>query len=176
MRRIFFAFIALCALTGCQPKLPQPIGPSETKNNPTPTRYVEVLFFHTRRNFTDCVRVKTATNEVLDENFTKQLEKGEVTFQSIDLNTSGGNKTGRDYGVNGPALFVNLWNDGKEEKYNITSYAFKNTQDSMAVLKNVLKQAVGELLHGKPTQVEQDTINNESHKRSNRQKGGRVLR
>ena len=82
--------------------------------------YVEVLYFHGKQRCATC--------------------------KAIDISTPEGEKLAEKYRVSWSSLYVNKWENGKEERNDMTRFGFQNARSNTTVFKKELKQQINRLL------------------------------
>lgn len=103
---------------------------------------IEVHYFHNTRRCASCNAVEDVAKATLKEYYSKQMDNGLVTFQSIDL----GEKSSKDminkYKVSGPTLiFVS-----GSEIVNLTNEGFMYARTKPEKFKEEIKKSVDKML------------------------------
>ena len=88
----------------------------------TTDTYVEVLYFHGKQRCATCKAIDKHTKEVVN---VELAEKYRVSWSS---------------------LYVNKWENGKEERNDMTRFGFQNARSNTTVFKKELKQKINRLL------------------------------
>lgn len=112
----------------------------------TTDTYVEVLYFHGKQRCATCRAIEKYAKDVVDNDLTELVKDGKVRFKEIDISTPDGEILAEKYRVSWSSLYVNLWKNGKEERNDMTKFAFKNARNNTAVFKKELKQRICLLL------------------------------
>ena len=145
MKKSIYLFFILFIFMSCDSKS----SGAGSDSSSIPKTYVEVLFFQTRQKCNECTEIKRLTNEVLNNDFSKQMKNGDITYQRIDLGTSGGEQMAKKMGIVGTSLFINLHKDGKVQRNNITEYAFATAKKDSTEFKIDIKKKITSLLNEK---------------------------
>ncbi len=83
---------------------------------------IEIVDFHFTYQCYSCVYVGSMTLEVLEKNFPKEMKKGEITFQKINVDEARNKEKVLKYKARGSSLFFNFIINGEdniEEDVNI---------------------------------------------------------
>ena len=107
---------------------------------------VEVLYFHGKQRCATCIAVGNYAKEVVDQEFTNQKKAGLVKFKEIDISTPEGEKIADRYKVTWSALYVNQWKNGKEQRTDLTSFAFENAREDTPAYKKRIRELITSLL------------------------------
>jgi len=120
----------------------------ETKTEVTIAKsdVVEVIDFHSTHRCYTCKSIESNTKLTLETYFAKELEEGKITLQIVDVDLEENYKLAEKFEATGTALFINVVKDGKEEKIDLTEFAFENGTDSEAFTK-LFKTKVTEQLN-----------------------------
>ncbi|HIY48700.1 MAG TPA: thioredoxin [Candidatus Barnesiella excrementavium] len=129
---IALSFIMLCLAPGW----------AETQ----PDTFVEVLYFHGKQRCATCKAIEAYTREVIDESFARQVKEQKVKFREIDLSTPEGEKLADRYRVSRSSLFINGWNEGIEQRNDLTLFAFQNARSNTALFKQKIRETIIQLL------------------------------
>ncbi len=143
MKKILMGMALIFTLAGCGNKKAQQETTSESVSDKD---RVEVLYFHGKQRCITCNAIENLTKEVLDEDFKKQLENGEIQFKIIDISTKEGEMTADKYEVTWSSLFIDKWQNGEETVNNMTDFAFTYAKSSPEVFKAGIKEKIEELL------------------------------
>ena len=100
---------------------------------------VEVYYFHNTRRCATCQAVEEVTKSSLEDLYPEQFKKGEVTFQSINIEDDDNEALARDLNVSGQTLLV--VKSGK--KKDLTNDAFMYARSNPDKLKEKIKKAIG---------------------------------
>ena len=100
---------------------------------------VEVYYFHNTRRCATCQAVEDVTKSSLEDLYPEQFKKGEVTFQSLNIEDDANEALARDLNVSGQTLLV--VKSGK--KKDLTNDAFMYARSNPDKLKEKIKKAIG---------------------------------
>ena len=107
---------------------------------------IEVIDFHSTHRCVTCKSIESNTKHTLDTYFAKELKEGKITLQVIDVDAEKNYKIAEKFEATGTALIVNVIKDGKEEKIDLTDFAFSNGRDTKA-FSDQLKVKIEEQLN-----------------------------
>ena len=102
---------------------------------------IEVIDFHSTHRCMTCNAIEANTKYTLNTYFPEQLESGEITFQSINVDEKENEKIAEKFEASGTSLFLNVVKDGKEIQINLTDFAFMNGTDQ-EVFSKALKAKI----------------------------------
>ena len=108
---------------------------------PEPTQ-IDVYYFHFSRRCATCLEVEKVTRESLESLFPDQVKKGEISFQSINLDEKEGEALGEKYDIEGQTLIVICG----DERVNLTDKGFLYANSRPGKLKAEIKKAVDDVL------------------------------
>jgi len=109
-------------------------GPSSV----TPGKKVEVYYFHFTRRCMTCTNVENESKKAVETLYPEQVKKGEITFQSVNLDEKEGEAIGAKYKIEGQTLIV--ISGGK--KVDLTDKGFLYANNSPEKLKAEIKKVV----------------------------------
>lgn len=111
----------------------------QTKSENIDSEKVAVYYFHNTRRCATCEAVEEVTKNSLKELYPEQFKKGEVTFQSLNIEDDKNEGIARKLKVSGQTLLV--VKDGK--KKDLTNDAFMYARNNPEKLKEKIQKAVG---------------------------------
>lgn len=144
MKKILFALLAVLMFSSCGNNQN---AKAQSKNQTTQKEFIEVIDFHSKQRCVTCLAIEKLTKEVVENEFAQQVKDGKVVFKSIDISTKEGEKIADKYEVTWSSLFVNKWEDGKENINNMTDFGFSYAKNSPEVFKEGVKKKIDELLN-----------------------------
>jgi len=107
-----------------------------------PVKKVEVYYFHFSRRCTTCINVENESRKSVETLYPEQVKKGEVTFQSVNLDEKDGEATGAKYKIEGQTLVV----ISGDKRVDLTDKGFLYANNSPDKLKAEIKKAVDGML------------------------------
>lgn len=127
MKNFKFLIVAVIALiaVSCGNKKEEKKVATIAKND-----VIEVIDFHSTHRCFTCKSIESNTKLTLETYFAKELEEGKITLQIVDVDLEENYKLAEKFEATGTALFINIVKDGKEEKIDLTEFAFANGTDS----------------------------------------------
>jgi len=103
---------------------------------------VEVYYFHFSRRCATCLNVEKVARESVEALYPEQVKKGEITFQSINLDEKEGEAIGKKYKIEGQTLIV----IGTTNRVDMTDKGFLYANGNPEKLKAEIKKAVEGML------------------------------
>lgn len=125
---LIFVFLVMSALVISQPKVK-----------------VKVIYFHGTHRCPTCLAIEDLTRKTLDKYYRSEMEKGLISFSSINVDEKQNKKIAEDYEVYGSSLFLVKMMNGKENRNNLTDFAFTNARNESKFMLD-LKAKIDELL------------------------------
>ncbi len=110
--------------------------------NPVPKGTVEVYYFHFTRRCTTCLNVEKYSKEAVETLYPEQVKKGQIKFQSVNLEEKEGEAIGARYKIEGQTLLV----VSGDKRIDLTDKGFLYANNSPEKLKQEVKQAIDSLL------------------------------
>ena len=90
---------------------------------------IEVYDFHSTHRCMTCNAIEANTKYTLDNYFPEELKADKITFQVINVDKKENEKIAEKFEASGTALILNVIKDGKENKIDLTEFAFMNGND-----------------------------------------------
>lgn len=103
---------------------------------------IEVYYFHYSRRCATCNAVEDETKNALEEYFKKQVDDGEITFLSVNVEEDSSATLVDIYQVSGQSL---LFVCG-DETVDLTDKAFMNARTKPEKFRELVKETVSELM------------------------------
>lgn len=110
--------------------------------NPPAGGKIEVYYFHFTRRCTTCQNVENVSKKSVETLYPEKLKKGEISFQSVNLDEKSGEALGKKYSIDGQTLIVICG----DKKINLTDKGFLYANDSQEKLTAEIKKAVDSLI------------------------------
>ena len=110
--------------------------------NPAPVAKIEVYYFHFTRRCTTCQNVENVSRKAVETLYPEKIKKGEISFQSVNLDEKAGEALGTKYKIEGQTLII----ISGDKKVDLTEKGFMYANDSPEKLKAEIKKAVDGLL------------------------------
>ncbi|MBL0126823.1 MAG: hypothetical protein IPP83_05065 [Flavobacteriales bacterium] len=114
--------------TACSSNAQQP---SKSAPSPAATR-IDVIQFHSEHRCETCLNIEAMTKEVLNTGFAVQMKDGTFTFRLVNVEEEANEKVAEEFGAYGTALFLHVHKNGKDEKIDLTEWAFMHASDAAA--------------------------------------------
>lgn len=102
---------------------------------------IQVYYFHYTRRCATCNAVEDETKRALNEYFKKQIDEGEITFMSVNLEEEANSTLIDLYQVSGQSLILVC----DDEKIDLTDKAFLNALTKPEKLRKLVKESVEKL-------------------------------
>ena len=141
---ISFLTITVLSLSACS-------GNAQSKNGNQKEQQtvIQVIDFHSTHRCITCNTIESKTKTVLEKHYKTEMDKGLITFQTVNVDKDENYKLAEEFQAAGTALFINIVNNGKSTKIDLTDFAFltaMSDDDSFANgFKEELDKAVGQL-------------------------------
>ena len=110
---------------------------------------VEVIYFYGKKRCTTCNAIEKLSQEVVNDQFAKQVADGTVVYKAVDITTKEGEALADHFEVAWSSLFINKIEGRKESVNNMTKFAFANALNNPEEFKNGLTEKINSLLNGK---------------------------
>ena len=108
---------------------------------------VEVYYFHPTERCPIDQSIEDNTRRLMQSSFSKEVKDGTIKFQIINTDDKSQAKTVARFDINAQALFVVKLSNGKENKNDMTHFAFSNGLNNPAKFKSGLKDEIEKALH-----------------------------
>ena len=112
----------------------------------TPTRKLDVIYFHATRRCPTCMAIEENTKKTLNTYFSNQLKNGTIKLTVINVDEDKNKAIAEKYEATGSALFLTRTNNGKESKTDMTDFAFSYARINPDKFTTGLKDKINELL------------------------------
>ena len=93
---------------------------------------IDVIQFHSKHRCETCLNIEAMTKEVLNTGFASQMKDGTFTFRLVNVEEEANEKIADEFGAYGTALFLHVHKNGKDEKIDLTEWAFMHASDAAA--------------------------------------------
>lgn len=107
---------------------------------------LEIIYFHSTNRCVTCYAAEIVTKSLLDENFKTQLDNGDITFKSLNIDESENNALIEKYQVGFSTLLLINHQNGKDEVTDFTVTAFKYARNEPDKYKELLKSEINKVL------------------------------
>jgi hypothetical protein len=138
MKKIFSVLILLTIVNGMNSCTGNSSSNSNEPLSLSPSKKVEVYYFHFSRRCNTCINVENESKKAVETLYPEQVKKGEVTFQSVNLDEKDGEAIGAKYKIEGQTLIV----ISGEKRVDLTDKGFLYANDSPEKLKAEIKKAI----------------------------------
>ena len=103
---------------------------------------VEVIYFHLTRRCVTCQAVEKVASEAVHELYAAELDKGMITFRSLNIEEKSSEADAERVKATGQCLLV----VSGDKRFDLTSEGFLNARNSPEKFKEVIKNTVDPLL------------------------------
>jgi hypothetical protein len=138
MKKIFSVLILLTIVNGMNACTGNSSSNSNEPLSLSPPKKVEVYYFHFSRRCSTCINVENETKKAVETLYPERVKKGEITFQSVNLDEKEGEAIGAKYKIEGQTLVV----ISGEKRVDLTDKGFLYANDSPEKLKAEIKKAI----------------------------------
>lgn len=101
-----------------------------------------VYYFHSTNRCATCLAIEENTKKALQTNFAKEMKDGTVKFQSINVDDEKNKALAEKYEAAGSSLWITRIAGGKEEKKDMTNFAFSYGRSNPEKFMSGLKEEV----------------------------------
>lgn len=130
--KLFALFTIGLMLTACNGQ-----NENETETVDQSVSKIEVYDFHSTHRCMTCNAIEANTKYTLDTYFSNELKADKITFQVVNVDEEKNKKIAEKFEASGTALILNVINDGKESKIDLTEFAFMEGNDQEAFSKEL---------------------------------------
>lgn len=134
MKYLFFALFTVALFSA------QEVNAQQSNN------YIEVIDFHSNHRCFTCNTIEEKTKQTLEQNFKSEMDKGLITFSTINVDESKNAEKAEAFEAFGTALFIHIVKDGKSEKINLTDFAFMTAKDKTNKFEDGLTEKINAAL------------------------------
>jgi hypothetical protein len=142
MKRIISLLILVTMVTGIYACTGNPSSYPNEPSSVNPGKKVDVYYFHFTRRCMTCTNVENESKKAVETLYPEQVKKGEITFQSINLDEKEGETIGAKYKIEGQTLIV----ISGDTKIDLTDKGFLYANNSPEKLQAEIKKAVDSML------------------------------
>jgi hypothetical protein len=122
--------------------------PSLAQDKPVTTKQakLEVYYFHATRRCATCMAIEDNTKKTLDTYFAAEIKDGTIKFNVVNVDEKKNKALAEKYEASGSALFLTKLDQGKEQKTDMTDFAFSYGRNNPEKFMAGLKDKINELL------------------------------
>lgn len=109
---------------------------------------IEVLDFYSTHRCITCNAIENNTKYTLETFFKNELKNGKITFKAINVDEKENEVIAEKFEASGTALILNIIKNGKEEKIDLTEFAFmygKNKVEFSNQLRSKIQKQLDDL-------------------------------
>lgn len=110
--------------------------------NPVPTTKIEVYYFHFTRRCMTCQNVENVSKKAVETLYPEKVKKGEISFQSVNLDEKAGEAIGAKYKIEGQTLILICG----DKRVDLTEKGFMYANNNPEKLTVEIKKAVDGLM------------------------------
>ena len=138
MKRVISFLILLTLGTGIYACTCNSSSDSNEPLSVNPGKKVEVFYFHFTRRCMTCTNVENESKKAVETLYPEQIKKGEITFQSVNLDEKDGEAIGAKYKIEGQTLII----ISGDKRVDLTDKGFLYANNSPEKLKAEFKKAI----------------------------------
>jgi hypothetical protein len=112
------------------------------KSKATTSQNIEVYYFHMSRRCPTCLAVESESEAALKKLYPQQMESGQITFKSLDLEEEANEPLATKLQVSGQTLLIVKG----DEKIDLTGDGFTYARTNPEKLQEKIKSAIDPLL------------------------------
>lgn len=116
--------------------------PSLLAFTPPAEKEVDVYYFHFSRRCATCLNLEKVAKESVETLYPEEFKKGEVTFESVNLDEEVGENLGKKFSIEGQTLIVICG----DKRVDLTDKGFMYANANPEKLKAEIKKAVEEVM------------------------------
>ena len=90
---------------------------------------VEVIGFHSTHRCATCKAIEANTQFTIDTYFPTQVEKGTVTYQTLNVEEESNYTKAEEFQATGTSLYLNVIVDNQNTIIDLTNFAFSDGRD-----------------------------------------------
>jgi len=150
----FFVAMSLIFIFSCnnqtkEQATDQPINEQSRQEATTKTAKakLEIVYFHATNRCITCNSVENNAKKLLDENYKTQVEKGEITFVSLNIDDEQNKAITEKYQVSFSTLLLINNKTEQEGVTNFTETAFKYAKNSPEKYIELLKEEINKIIN-----------------------------
>ena len=151
MKKVFYPLFAVTVFFSCGNSTNKKANTStqtefksETSVVSNPDR-IEVLYFHSAQRCITCRAIEKHTKDLLDSLYSTEMTNGTIVYKAIDISKKKNQTMADKYEVTWSSLFINKWDNSKEQVNNMTEYAFSYAKGQPETFKTGVKEKITEL-------------------------------
>lgn len=107
---------------------------------------LEIIYFHATNRCMTCNAVENNAKSLIDENFKTQLDNGDITFKSLNIDESENDAITEKYQVSFSTLLLINHQNGNDVVTDFTETAFKYAKNEPDKYKELLKSEINKIL------------------------------
>lgn len=102
--------------------------------------HVELVYFHGKQRCITCRAIEKYSREVVDSLNATDIPAGELSFRVVDINEN--EALADSYEVTGSSLYLVKYDNGQENRDNLTEFGFGNAKSKPDVFKQGLTDKI----------------------------------
>jgi cytochrome oxidase Cu insertion factor (SCO1/SenC/PrrC family) len=103
---------------------------------------IEIIYFHTTNRCATCNAVESNAKKLLEENFKAQLDKGEISFASLNIDEDKNKALAEKYLVSFSTLLIINNNEAEPKVTDFTDKAFEYAKNNPEKYIELLKEEI----------------------------------
>ena len=114
----------------------------QNKTAPAAQTKLVVYYFHATNRCATCLAIEENTKKTLQSNFAGEMKNGTIKFLSINVDEKENAALAEKYQAAGSALWITKLANGKEEKKDMTNFAFSYGRSNPEKFISGLKEEI----------------------------------
>jgi len=107
---------------------------------------LQIYYFHLTNRCVTCNSIEANVKSLLETNFKKEMESGEISFQSINIEEKENYEIAEKYQTANASLFLTRVVKGSEKTIDLTTEAFSYSKNEADKFKSIVKDSVNVLI------------------------------
>lgn len=107
---------------------------------------LQIYYFHLTNRCVTCNSIEANVKRLLETNFKKELESGEINFKSINIEEKENYEIAEKYQTANASLFLTNVVQGKEKTIDLTTEAFSYSKNEAEKFKSIVQDSINVLM------------------------------
>lgn len=107
---------------------------------------LQIYYFHVTNRCATCNSIEANVKSLLEANFKKELESGEIAFQSLNIDEKENWALAEKYQTANASLFLTQIEKGKEKTVDLTTDAFSYSKNEADKFKKIVIDSIRVLI------------------------------
>jgi hypothetical protein len=111
-----------------------------TDSTPTPTRVIQVYYFHTTARCHSCIQIEKICNDVIGSTLAPEVKRGLVKFQMVNTDLAANAHFMTDYKLFTKSVVLVEQQDGKQVRYKVLNKLWEILNNPAAAKRYLAKE------------------------------------